>query len=126
MKAMSFQDDIPSIPIDKINDHYVLLFGLTSMQDATDNCYYSELVGKPLRLELNFTFRLRHVTELILLGEQMPSVVVNKFGFVREKSKMNNRSRLEIINRIPFFKNLHRDSFPTLDMFQLLIMTLLP
>ena len=126
MKAMNFQDDIPSIPIDKINDHYVLLFGLTSMQDATDKCYYPELVGKPLRLELNFTFRLRHVTELIVLGEQMSSALVNNFGFVREKSKMNNRSLLEIINRIPFFKYLHRGSFPTLDMFQLLILTFSP
>ena len=31
MKAMNFQDDIPSIPIDDFNDHYVLVFDLTSM-----------------------------------------------------------------------------------------------
>ena len=29
MKAMNFQDDIPSIPIDDFNDHYVLVFDLT-------------------------------------------------------------------------------------------------
>ena len=46
MKAMNFQDDIPSIPIDKFKDHYVLVFDLTSMQDATENCYYPELVGE--------------------------------------------------------------------------------
>ena len=34
-KAMNFQDDIPSIPIDNFKDHYVLVFHLTSMQDAT-------------------------------------------------------------------------------------------
>ena len=44
MKAMNFQDDIPSIPIDKFKDHYVLLFDLTSMQDAFENCHYPELV----------------------------------------------------------------------------------
>ena len=37
MKAMNFQDDIPSIRIDKFKDHYVLVFDLTSMQDATEN-----------------------------------------------------------------------------------------
>ena len=38
MKAMNFQDDIPSIPIDDFKDHYVLVFDLTSMQVATENC----------------------------------------------------------------------------------------
>ena len=32
MKAMNFQDDMPSIPIDNFKDHYVLVFDLTSMQ----------------------------------------------------------------------------------------------
>ena len=82
MKAMNFQDDIPSIRIDNFKDHYVLVFDLTSMQDATEHCHYPELVGEPLRLELNFTFPLEHVTELIVLGKRMSSVAVDKFGVV--------------------------------------------
>ena len=82
MKAMNFQDDIPSIPINNFKDHYVLVFDLTSMRDATQNCHYPELVGEPLRLELNFTFPLEHVTELIVLRERMSSVAVDKFGVV--------------------------------------------
>ena len=31
MKAMNFQDDIPLIPVDKFNNHYVPVFDLTSM-----------------------------------------------------------------------------------------------
>ena len=54
------------------------------MQDATENCHYSELVGEPLRLELNFTFPVEHVTELIVLGERRFSVAVDKFGVVRK------------------------------------------
>ena len=87
MKAMNFQDDIPSIQIDNFKDHYVLVFDLTSMQDATENCHYPELVGEPLRPELNFTFLLEHVTELIVLGERMSSVAVEKFGVVGKPSK---------------------------------------
>ena len=98
MKAMNFQDDIPSIPIDNFKDHYVLVFDLTSMQDATENCHYPELVGEPLRLELNFTFPLEHVTELIVLGERMSSVAVDKF---------------RITNRIPLLKYRYRGSFPS-------------
>ena len=84
MKAMNFQDDIPSIPIDDFKDHYVLVIDLTSMQDATEKCHYSELVGGPLRLELNFTNPFENVTEFMVLGEQMSSVAVDKFGVVRK------------------------------------------
>ena len=38
LKAMNFQDNIPSTPIDNINVHYVLVLNLTAMQDATENC----------------------------------------------------------------------------------------
>ena len=82
MKAMNFQDDIPSIPIDDFKDHYVLVFDLTSMQDDTEKFHYPELVGEPLGLELNFTIPLENVTELIVLGERMLSVAVDKFGVV--------------------------------------------
>ena len=67
MKAMNFQNDIPPIPFDTFRDHCVLVFDLISMQDAAENCPYSELVGEPLRLELNFIFLLDHVTELFVL-----------------------------------------------------------
>ena len=63
IKAMNFEDDIPSIPVDNLKEHYVLVFHLTSTQDATENCHYPEL--ESLRLELNFTFAPEHVTELI-------------------------------------------------------------
>ena len=79
---MNFQDDIPSIHIDNFKDHYMLVFDLTSMQDATENCHYPELVGEPLRLKLNFTNPLENVTDLIVLGEWMSSVAVDRFGVV--------------------------------------------
>ena len=54
------------------------MFDLTSMQDATENCHYLELFGEPLRLVLKFTPPPEHVTELIVLGERMSSVAVEK------------------------------------------------
>ena len=85
MKAKNFQNDILSIPTDNFKDRYVLVFDLTSMQGTTESCRYTELVGEPLRLELNFTFPLEHVTELSVLGERMSSIAVNKFGVVGKK-----------------------------------------
>ena len=83
MKALNFQDDFLSTPIDNFKDQYVLVFDMTSMQNATENCHYPELIGEPLRLELNFTFPPEYVTELIVLGERMSSVAVDNFGVVR-------------------------------------------
>ena len=82
MKAMNFRDDIPSIPSDDSKDHYVLVFDLISMQDATEKCHYPELVGEPLRLELNFTQPLENVTEVIVLAERLSLVAVDNFGAV--------------------------------------------
>ena len=85
MKATNFQDDIHSIPIDIFKNHYAIVFDLTSMQDASEKCHYREKAGEPLRLELNNTFPLEDVTELIVLGERMSSVAVDKLGVVGKK-----------------------------------------
>ena len=77
---MNFQDDIPSIPVVNSTDHYVLLFDLTSMKDATEHCHHPELFGEPLRLELYFSSPVENVTEVIVLGERTSSVAVDKFG----------------------------------------------
>ena len=79
---MKSQDDIPSIPIVNFKDHYALVFEKNSMQDAIETCHYPELVGEPLRVELNFAFLLEQVTELVVLGKRMSSVAVDKFGVV--------------------------------------------
>ena len=60
----------------------MLVFDITSVQDAAEDYQYPELVGEPLRLELNFTFLLEDGTVVILLRERMSSVAVDKFGVV--------------------------------------------
>ena len=67
---MNLQEDVPSTPFDNFKDHYVLVFDLTSMQNATENCHHPKLVGEPLRLELNFIFPVEHAAELIVSGKE--------------------------------------------------------
>ena len=76
------------------------MFDLTSIQGATEKCHYPELVGETLRLELNFTFSL-HNTEIIVFGERMSSVAVDKVGVVGKKYEMDNVSLQQLINSIP-------------------------
>ena len=107
---MSFQDDIPSIHIDSFNYHYVPVFNLTSMQKPTKNYQFPVIVGKPLILELNFTFLLEHVTEHLLLGERLTSVAFDKFGVVGTKIPNRQLSLQQIISRIPLLNYPYLDS----------------
>ena len=84
MKAMNFQEIISSTHVDDSKNLYVLVFDLTTMQDATEKCHYPDLVEEPLRLELNFTHSLENVTELIVLGERRSSVAFDRFGVVEK------------------------------------------
>ena len=122
MKAMN---DIPSIPIDDFKDHYVLVFDLASMQDAIENCHYPELDAGPLRLELNFTKPLENVTELIVLGERMSPVAVDKFGVV---GKNVQKWTILLCNKLSTVSLCSKSGtsvhFPQ-TMFQLMIKTLL-
>ena len=125
MKAINFQDDIPSIPFDVLKKHNVLVFGLISMQDAPEICHYFELVGEPMRLELNFTHPLEIATELIVLGERMSSVVVDNFGVFVKKVK---KWILLLCNKLSIGSlclNFGTSVRSPQTMFQLLTMTLL-
>ena len=84
MKPMNFQGDFPSIPVDNFKDHYVLVFDLTSMQDATEHCHDPALIREPLRLELYFSSPLENFTKVIVLAERMSCVAVPKFGVVEK------------------------------------------
>ena len=110
MKTMNFQDDIPSILIDSFKNHLLLLFDLTSIQDANEICHYAELVEEPMRLEKNFKIPLEQVTELVVLMERMSSVAVDMFGVVGKKIKMDNVSFQQIIDRIRLLKYRHPGS----------------
>ena len=82
MEAMNLQDDMLSIPFGNFKHHCVLVFDLTSMQDATEECHFPEQVGAPLKLELNLSFLPEYVSEFIVLGQPISSVAVEKFGAV--------------------------------------------
>ena len=84
IKAINFQDDISSIPIDNFKDHDVLVFDLTSIQVATEHCHHPEQVGEALSMEPNFAFLFEYNTELIVLAEGMSSVEIDNFGVDRK------------------------------------------
>ena len=86
MKAVNFQDDIPSIANDNFEHHHVLVFYLTAMQDATGSCHYPKLVGEPLRLDLISTFPREYATELIVWGNECLRLQLTKMVLLEKIS----------------------------------------
>ena len=79
-KAMQFSEDFPALPMEDFQNHYIIVFDLTSLQDAAEQLHYPELTGESLRLELFFEFPLEQVTEVIVLGERLSNIQIDKFG----------------------------------------------
>ena len=84
MKAMLFNEDFPALPLENFQNHYILVFDLTSLQDAAEQLHYRDLSGESLRLEMFFQFPLVQVAEMIVLGERLSNVQIDKFGTVAE------------------------------------------
>ena len=82
MKAMKFNEDFPALPMEDFQNHYILVFDLTSLQDAAEHLHYPELSGESLRLEMFFQFPLEQVTEVIVLVERLSNIKIDKFGTV--------------------------------------------
>ena len=66
MKAMHLNEDFPALPMEGFQNHCILDFDLTSLQDAAEQLHYPELNGESLRLEMFFQFSLEPVTEVII------------------------------------------------------------
>ena len=85
MKAMQFNEDLPTLPMEDFQNHHILVFDLTSLQDAAEQLHYRELSGESLRLEKCFQFPLEQVTEVIFVGERLSNIQNDKFGTVAKK-----------------------------------------
>ena len=82
MKAMQFNEDFPALPMEDFQNHYILVFDLTSLQDAAEQLHYPELSGESLRLKMFFKFPLEQVMEVIILGERISNIQIDKSGTV--------------------------------------------
>ena len=88
------------------------------MQGVTENCHHSEQFGEPLTQEVNFSLPLEQGILLILLGERMFLVAVDKFRVVRKIIRFlsNKQSIVSIpLLKYRYFGSFPSDHVPTLD-----------
>ena len=82
MKALHFNGDFPALPMEEFQNHYILVFDLTSLRDAAEQLHNPALCGEGLRIEMFSNFRVFPVPEVIVLGEKLINVQINKLGKV--------------------------------------------
>ena len=78
MKAMQFNQGFPALPMEAFQNHYSLVFDLTSLQDAAEQLHYPEFSGESLRLEMFFQFPFEQVTKTIVLRERLSKLQIDK------------------------------------------------
>lgn len=86
MKAMKLNEETPTLPFTDYDNHFIMVFDLTSLQDAGDQIYYPEVIGGSLRLELYFDKALEKATEIIVEGERLSTIHIDRTGTVAKNS----------------------------------------
>ena len=97
MKAMQFKEDFPALPMEAFQNHYILVFDLTSLHDAAEQLQYPELSGENLRSKMFFQLPLEQVTEVIVLRERLLNVQIDKFGTVAKKVFLSFQVPIKIL-----------------------------
>ena len=68
--------------MEDFQNQYILLFDLTLLQHAPKQLHCSEITAAISRLDVFCQFRLVQVTEVLVLGERLSNIQIDKFGKV--------------------------------------------
>ena len=70
MKALAYVKNVPGKPLSDFADNFILVFDLTSMQEATEIFVHPELTNSSSSVELKICTALKKNIENIFLGEK--------------------------------------------------------
>lgn len=82
IENLHFDQDGPLIKLSNYENHYYLVFDLTSTQQSNQEIYYPEIVGAPIRVELEFSTNTAAPLELFVLGERFSTIQIDHTGKV--------------------------------------------
>ena len=85
MSALAYVENGHGIPLSEFANHYILVFDLTSTQEATHDFIHPELTNSSLSAELKFDASLAHNVEIFFLGAKASTYYIDS---ARNESKM--------------------------------------
>ena len=84
MGALAYVESGHGIPLADFPNHYIMVFDLTSTQEATHDFIHPELTNSTITIELKFEKQLTDNVEIICLGEKSSTIYIDS---VRKVSK---------------------------------------
>ena len=77
MGALAYVENGHGIPLAEFPNHYIMVFDLTSTQEATHDFIHPELTNSSITVELKFQKDLDSNIEVICLGEKLSTVYID-------------------------------------------------
>ena len=77
MSALAYVENAHGIPLSEFSNHFIMVFDLTSTQEATHDFIHPELTNSSISVELNFDTALSNNVEFFFLGEKSSTVYID-------------------------------------------------
>ena len=75
--SLAYIENGHGIPLNEFPNHYILVFDLTSTQEASHDFIHPELTNASITVELKFGTALAANTEILMLGEKTSTLYIN-------------------------------------------------
>jgi len=82
LQSLHFQNDGPSVKLRHFANHFYMVFDLTTPGESNTEVIYPETVGGSLKLELQFSANVNPSLEVLVFGEKLTSLHIDKTGKV--------------------------------------------
>ena len=86
MAALAYVENGHGISLSEFPYHYIMVFDLTSTEEATLDFIHPKLTNSSLSVELKFGAALPHNIEILFLGENCSTVYINTSRNVSKKA----------------------------------------
>lgn len=91
LEALAFQHHGHGVPYEDYMNHYILVFDLTSTQQASHDYLYPELTNCSISISLRFANELTDSVELFFLGEKSSTIYIDSSRRVSKNILMNTK-----------------------------------
>ena len=77
MSALAYVENGHGIPLSEFSNHFIMVFDLTSTQEATHDFIHPELTNSSISVELKFDTALTNNVEVFFLGKKSSTVYID-------------------------------------------------
>lgn len=82
LKNLHFEEDGPDIPLEDYENHFFMVFDMTSVGESNTQIYFPELTGGKIRVEFLFAEPLQKAVEILVLGETLTTILIDQAGTI--------------------------------------------